>query len=261
MAKKEAKYKQTDYTIGGRDISNTAIPLYQEGLKQLGDYNRNVKNRIDPYIENYINLQNASAKSDMLREYQQTMGDLTGSNYAATGGGYSSLNQSNYDQNQRYYNDLASRMYANNLGAAQSMANEEYQMLYNALGAYDTAYAKGKDYSYYDQYNDLVDQQNSSAWAKTMSGIGEGIRNISMSSGNPLVMAIGGTLGQGMKMVGDANYVDTSAARANLGHSYYGGSGVSEGAYSSGLNKETTAGIASLFNNYDWFKNNPFGKK
>ena len=35
---KQAKIPQTDYTIGGRDISNTAIPYYKKGVTQLGNY-------------------------------------------------------------------------------------------------------------------------------------------------------------------------------------------------------------------------------
>lgn len=45
---KEAKIKQTDWTTGGRDISNKAIPYYQEGLDQLHDYTKKRTKQIRP---------------------------------------------------------------------------------------------------------------------------------------------------------------------------------------------------------------------
>lgn len=157
---KQAKIPQTDYTIGGRDISNTAIPYYKKGVTQLGNYMENVQNRMDPYLEKYVDAANAADQSDFLRNYQRAMGQQTAQNYSATGGGYSSANQLGYDDLQRYYNDYASRLYAQGLDQANGMAAQEYNMLTGALGSYGNAYNLGKEYSDNEQYNKLVDEAN-----------------------------------------------------------------------------------------------------
>lgn len=200
---KEAKIKQTDWTTGGRDISNTAIPLYQEGLGQLGDYMSNVQNRLDPYLENYINLAQASQTSDFLRNYQRAMGNTTANNYASMNGGYSSIGQQSYDDAQRYYDDLASRLYTQGLEAANTMANNEYNMLTGALQSYHNAYGLGERYSAIDQYNDMVDQANDNMWTGVMNTLGD----IGMSIPTPWTMAIGAAL----KTAGTAFSKDFSA--------------------------------------------------
>lgn len=200
---KEAKIKQTDWTKGGRDISNTAIPLYQEGLGQLGDYMSNVQNRLDPYLENYINLAQASQTSDFLRNYQRAMGNTTANNYASMNGGYSSIGQQSYDDAQRYYDDLASRLYTQGLEAANTMANNEYNMLTGALQSYHNAYGLGERYSAIDQYNDMVDQANDNMWTGIVNTLGD----IGMSIPNPWAQAIGA----GLKTVGTAFGKDFSA--------------------------------------------------
>lgn len=200
---KEAKIKQTDWTKGGRDISNKAIPLYQEGLGQLGDYMSNVQNRLDPYLENYINLAQASQTSDFLRNYQRAMGNTTANNYASMNGGYSSIGQQSYDDSQRYYDDLASRLYTQGLEAANTMANNEYEMLTGALQSYNNAYNLGEKYSAIDQYNDMVDQANDNMWTGIVNTLGD----IGMSIPNPWAQAIGA----GLKTVGTAFGKDFSA--------------------------------------------------
>lgn len=198
---KQEKIKQTDYTIGGRDISNTAIPLYQEGLTQLGDYNRNIQNRLDPYMK-YVDLQQASDRSDFLRDYQRAMGQQSAQNYAATGGGYSSANQLGYDDLQTYYNRLAANLYNQGISTAEQMAQNEWSNLYNSLGAYNTAYGLGENYSNIDQYNDMVDKANSNSWTGIMDSLG----NAGIASGNPWAMAIGAA------MKGTAAAFSTNAA-------------------------------------------------
>ena len=141
---KQAKIPQTDYTIGGRDISNTAIPYYKKGVTQLGNYMENVQNRMDPYLEKYINPAKAAEYSDFQRNYQRAMGQQTAQNYAATGGGYSSANQLAYDDLQRYYNHYANDLYAQGLTAANQLANNEYDMLTGALLSYGNAYNLGE---------------------------------------------------------------------------------------------------------------------
>ena len=259
---KQPKISQTDYTRGGRDISNTAIPLYQQNLTQLGDYVSNVQNRLDPYLENYINLGQAASQSDFLRNYQRAMGQATAGNYAATTGGYSSLNQQGYDDQQRYYNDLAARMYSQGLGQAAELANQEYQILANTPAIYNQAYQLGKDYSDIQQYNDMVDKINGNWWSNALTSAGDTIGSISMSSGNPLVMAIGGSIGGTMGTAGRMTGYDDSVL-SGLRARVTGTTGAN--AYSgqaTGQTQNTTAtGLANLFGNYDWFKDNPLIKK
>ena len=255
---KQPKISQTDYTRGGRDISNTAIPLYQQNLTQLGDYVSNVQNRLDPYLENYINLGQAASQSDFLRNYQRAMGQATAGNYAATTGGYSSLNQQGYDDQQRYYNDLAARMYSQGLGQAAELANQEYQILANTPAIYNNAYQLGKSYSDIQQYNDMVDKINDNWWSNALTSAGDTIGSISMSSGNPLVMAIGGSIGGTMGTAGRMTGYDDSVlsglrarATGTTGANAYNGQATGQ------TQNFTATGLANLFGNYDWFKNNP----
>lgn len=254
---KEAKFKQTDYTRGGRDISNTAIPLYQETLTQMGDYNRNIQNRIDPYMK-YINLAQAGETSDFLRNYKRAMGQQTAQNYAATGGGYSSANQLGYDDLQNYYNRLGANLYTSGLGMAEQMANNEYSALYNSLGAYNQAYGLGKDYSYYEQYNDLVDQANDNWLSGLLTSAGDSIGAISMNSNNPWVMAIGGAVGHTMGTAGRMMGNNASDILASLRSQGAGNGGQGQyGSNQSSANAEK--GMSNLLGNFDWFSNNPFG--
>lgn len=248
---KEAKIKQTDWTTGGRDISNKAIPYYQEGLDQLHDYTKNVQNRLDPYIEKYINPASAAAQSDLIRNYQRAMGHQTAQNYAATGGGYSSANQLGYDDLQRYYNDYASRLYNQGLTAANQLANNEYNILQGSLGAYGNAYRLGENYSNIDQYNDMVDQANSNAWTGWMNTLGD----VGLSSGNPYAMAAGAALkGVGTAFGKDFSAMDSLRARAT-------GTAANSGQYSNTASNQVGLGkgLTNTLSQFDWFKNNPFG--
>lgn len=251
MCSKQAKIKQTDWTTGGRDISNKAIPYYQEGLDQLHDYTKNVQNRLDPYIEKYINPASAAEQSDFIRNYQRAMGHQTAQNYAATGGGYSSANQLGYDDLQRYYNDYASRLYNQGLTAANQLANNEYDILQGSLGAYGNAYRLGENYSNIDQYNDMVDQANSNAWTGWMNTLGD----IGLSSGNPYAMAAGAALkGVGTAFGKDFSAMDSLRARAT-------GTAANSGQYSNTASNQVGLGkgLTNTLSQFDWFKNNPFG--
>ena len=248
---KEAKIKQTDWTTGGRDISNKAIPYYQEGLDQLHDYTKNVQNRLDPYIEKYINPASAAVQSDFVRNYQRAMGQQTAQNYAATGGGYSSANQLGYDDLQRYYNDYASRLYNQGLSAANQLANNEYDIIQGSLGAYGNAYKLGENYSNIDQYNDMVDQANSNAWTGWMNTLGD----VGLASGNPYAMAAGAVLkGVGTAFGKDFSAMDSLRARAT-------GATGNSGQYSNTVNNQVglSKGLTNTLRQFDWFKNNPFG--
>lgn len=259
---KQPKVSQTDYTRGGRDISNTAIPLYQQNLNQLGNYLSNVQNRLDPYLDKYVNMGQAAQQSDFLRNYQRAMGQATAGNYAATTGGYSSLNQTGYDDQQRYYNDLAARMYSQGLGQAADLASQEWQMLAQTPSVYNQAYRLGKEYSDIQKYNDMVDQINDNWWSNALTSAGDTIGAISMKSGNPWVQAIGGAVGGTMGTAGRMTGYDTSALAGLRGAAMGGGS--SSGQYSGGSQAAENyagRGLVGLFNQYDWFKDNPFAKK
>ena len=260
---KQAKIPQTDYTIGGRDISNTAIPYYKKGVTQLGNYMENVQNRMDPYIEKYINPAKAAEYSDFQRNYQRAMGQQTAQNYAATGGGYSSANQLGYDDLQRYYNHYASELYAQELNQANQMAAQEYNMLTGALGSYGNAYNLGKEYSQNEQYNKLVDEANKNWWSNLLTSAGDSIGSISMQSGNPMVMAIGGAIGGTMGTAGrmtGSNAGELASSLRGIGSGNSAGSGLNSQQYQNTMANMDT-GIASGLNQFDWFKNNPFGKK
>ena len=265
---KEAKIKQTDWTTGGRDISNTAIPLYQEGLGQLGDYMNNVQNRLDPYLENYIDLAQASQKNDLIRSFYDAASKTTANNYNAMNGGYSSANQGTYDDVQRYYNDLASRLYTQGLEAANTMANNEYNMLTGALNSYRNAYNLGERYSAIDQYNDMVDQANDNMWTGVVNTLGD----IGMSIPNPWAQAIGA----GLKTVGTAFGKDfgamdnlRAAATGATGGQYqgddYSGWGKSMSKYLGGLDwskltgKSSSTGSGAGFGNFMNFGNSGLG--
>ena len=260
---KQAKIPQTDYTIGGRDISNTAIPYYKKGVTQLGNYMENVQNRMDPYLEKYINPAKAAEYSDFQRNYQRAMGQQTAQNYAAPGGGYSSANQLGYDDLQRYYNHYASELYAQGLNQANQMAAQEYNMLTGALGSYGNAYNLGKEYSQNEQYNKLVDEANKNWWSNLLTSAGDSIGSISMQSGNPMVMAIGGAIGGTMGTAGrmtGSNAGELASSLRGIGSGNSAGSGLNSQQYQNTMANMDT-GIASGLNQFDWFKNNPFGKK
>ena len=260
---KQAKIPQTDYTIGGRDISNTAIPYYKKGVTQLGNYMENVQNRLDPYLEKYINPAKAAEYSDFQRNYQRAMGQQTAQNYAATGGGYSSANQLGYDDLQRYYNHYASELYAQGLNQANQMAAQEYNMLTGALGSYGNAYNLGKEYSQNEQYNKLVDEANKNWWSNLLTSAGDSIGSISMQSGNPMVMAIGGAIGGTMGTAGrmtGSNAGELASSLRGIGSGNSAGSGLNSQQYQNTMANMDT-GIATGLNQFDWFKNNPFGNK
>lgn len=229
MAKK-AKRIQTDYTRGGRDISNTAIPLYQTILQQMADYNNNPSARIDEYLNKYYT--NTTAQNDFLREYNRAMANKTAQNYSATGGGYSSAGQRSYDDLQRYENKLASQLYDQGVANAAAMAQQDFSNLLNAGNAYNQAYNLGKGYSDIEQYNNMVKQNNK--WynqiGQVLPAVGSAIGG---KFGGPVGSAIGGAIGNGL---GGMMSVDTSdyfgAQGAGSGQGY--GSGVQSGQYAGG---------------------------
>lgn len=248
MAFKRSKKKQTDYNIGGKAISDTAIPLYQKNLTRMDDYLSDPTARQDEYMNKYFSTNNAQ-NSDFLRNYQRAMSNVTGNNYSATSGGYSSSGQRAYDDNQRYWNDLGSRLQGNNVSTAYNMANQDYQNMLGANSSYQNAYGLGKAYSDIDQYNDLVDQANSRWYTGVMDALGEA----GMASGNPWGMAIGAALKTGGSLLSnDAGEQLDAMNSSGTGENTRGTSGGSNGlasAFKTGYD-----GISTLIN--DWKSGN-----
>lgn len=185
---KQAKMTQTDYTRGGRDISNTAIPLYQSNLTRMDNYLQDPMAYQNKYLQEYYT--DTPTQNDFRRKYAQDMAKLTANNYAATTGGYASQNQQNYDQQQRNYNDAMARLWDTGVTSAYQMSNQDFANMLNANSSYNQAYQLGKAYSDVEQYNDMVDQVNSNWWAPAVSTLGAGLSAIGLPAiGAPLTMA------------------------------------------------------------------------
>lgn len=189
MAFKHAKKKQTDWNIAGKNISDTAAPLYQKNLTRMDEYLSDPTVLQDMYMNKYFSTDSAQ-NNDFLRNYQRAMANTTGNNYSATSGGYSSSGQRAYDDNQRYWNDLGSRLQGNNVSLAYNMANQDYNNMLGANNSYYNAYQLGKAYSDVDQYNDMASQANKNWFSNIMSGVG----GIMSNSGIPGVSTVGGVL-------------------------------------------------------------------
>ena len=189
MAFKHAKKKQTDYNIGGKAISDTAIPLHQKNLTRMDEYLSDPTARQDMYLNKYYGADNVD-QSDFLRNYKRAMEQTTANNYSATTGGYSSSGQRAYDDNQRYWNDEAARLRRQGVANSYSMANQDYQNMVGANSSYQNAYSLGKAYSDVDQYNDAVNKANSNWYSGVMSSVGKGLQAIP----NPWTQAIGAGL-------------------------------------------------------------------
>ena len=225
MAKK-AKKIQTDYTKGGRDISNTAIPLYQTNLQQIADYNNNPSARTDEYLDKYYT--NTTAQNDFLREYNRAMNNKTSQNYSATGGGYSSAGQRSYDDLQRHENDLASRLYDQGVANAEAMAQQDFNNLLQSNIAYHNAYGLGKEYSDIQQYNNMVKQNNK--WYNQVGQVLPAVGSAVGSIWGPVGSAVGGAIGNGlggMMSVDTSDYFGAQGAGSGQG----AGLGVQSGQY------------------------------
>ena len=257
MPIKKSKIKQTDYTRGGRDISNTAIPLYQDTLRAMGDYNNNTQSYIDSYLDKYYGA-NTARNNDFIRNYNRAMTNRAASNYSATGGGYSSAGQRAYDDSQRYYNDLASRMYDQGVSTSAQMAQNYYNNLLSGADRYHNAYKLGENYSNIDQYNDQIDQSRNNWIGNVMNAAGD----VGMSSGNPWGVAIGAALKTGSNFIGK----DTTQAE-NLLLQKMGGKGITSSTDSgnfgdifTGLYNAGKTGVFAKDNWKFWDKSGKAGK-
>jgi hypothetical protein len=216
MAKMPKKI-QTDYTTGGRDISNTAVPLYQQSLQSMGDYLSDPTSYIDDYLKYY---NNTAQQNDFARDYNRLMQNKIAQNYNALGGGYSSSGQRAYDDTQRYANDYASRLQAQNLSNATNLAQNYYSNLLSSLSGYNQAYGLGRDYSDIEQYNNLADQNNS--FGNQALSVGG---NLASSAGkvlsaipNPVTQGIGAGL-QGAGALMNSQTLDMGGVMGSSGSS------------------------------------------
>lgn len=214
---KQAKKKQTDWTKQGKSIADTSVPLYKDALNLQADYLSNPTQYLDEYLNKYWS--NNANQSDFLRQYNRAMSNTTANNYAATTGGYTSAGQRAYDDQQRYQNDLASRLQTQGVNQAGNLVNQWYGNLNTGIGNYRNAYALGQPYSDIDQYNYIAKQGNS--WTNQ---IGSALPAVGAAVGSifsPVGSALGSALGSA---IGGAISTDTSSALNSIGSSA-GGSG------------------------------------
>lgn len=216
---KMAKDTQTDYTRGGKAISDTAIPLYQGNLRRMDDYLENPQRSINTYLDTYFNPENA-AYNDFLRNYTRRMADTTAHNYSATGGGYSTSGQRAYDDQQRNQNDLASRLRQYGIDTASTLANRDFQNMRGANADYHNAYNLGKAYSDIERYNNMVRQNNS--FLNQLSGVASGAGKVLSAIPNPWTQGIGAALQVGGSLGGTdvshlASTLGTGAAQSAIG--------------------------------------------
>lgn len=209
---KMAKDTQTDYTRGGKAISDTAIPLYQTNLTRMDEYLENPQRSINTYLDTYFNPESNATYSDFLRNYTRNMANTTAHNYSATGGGYSTSGQRAYDDQQRYQNDLASRLRQYGIESAAGLANQDFQNMRGANADYNAAYQLGKSYSDIERYNNMVRQNNSflNQIGGALPAVGTAIGSIWGPAGAAIGNAVGG-------LAGNAMTVDTSSLQSVLG--------------------------------------------
>lgn len=264
MAFKHAKKKQTDYNIGGKAISDTAIPLYQRNLTRMDDYLSDPTAQQDMYMNKYFGADSVQ-NSDFLRNYQRAMAKTTGNNYSATQGGYSSSGQRAYDDNQRYWDDTLSRLQGNNVINAYNMANSDYNNMLNANNSYQNAYGLGKAYSDVDQYNNMASQANKNWFSNIMSGVGSalGATNIPSAQLAGSLLSLGGNLTgndaeaqlNAMNGLGDTRGVDTT----NIANAFQtGSSAIGKLADNWRARRAQQNGTGSLFdaNSANYWRNN-----
>lgn len=209
MCAKMAKDTQTDYTRGGKRISDTSIPVYTNAIDLVGQFQKNPTARLDEYLDKYYS--NTATQNDFDRMYQRSMANATGQNYSATTGGYTSSGQRAYDDQQRYMNDLYARLREQGIQSAYNMGQQDYANLLNSFGPLQTAYQNGQAYSDIERYNNMVDQNNS--FMNQLGGITGGVGKIFSAIPTPMTQAIGAGLQVGGNMVS----TDVSGLASRLG--------------------------------------------
>lgn len=242
MGKKKPKKIQTDYTRGGKAISDTAIPLYKENLLRMDNYLDNPQALQDKYLQDYF--LDTQMERDLNRQYKRNMAQMTGSNYNATTGGFASQNQKNYDDLQRDYNDYFARLQDQGVMSAYNMASNDYQNMLAANPYYNQAYGLGRDYSDIQQYNNMADQYNKNSWLGT---VGQGLSAV--GQGVSMLPGWGKVIGAGMQFAGGAM---ASQAPEDFGNDYRSGTqGVSQNMFSN-AGQALGTGLDALGKKYNW---------
>lgn len=217
---KMAKLPQTDWTRGGHDISQTSIPLYQESLTNMGNILRDQDAARQKYIKQYYDANNP-IYSDFMTAYKRNMAAQTANNWNATHGGYTTSGQRSYEDNQRYMNDLASRLNQYGITGATTLVNSDLANLMNSAGVYQNAYNLGKNYSAIETQNFLADEYNNNWWANALGAFGEANMQAAQYVPGPwkaIPYAVGGTALTASNMFGK----DFSGANSAYG-AIYGG--------------------------------------
>lgn len=221
---KKPKKKQTDWNIQGKQIADRAVPYYQRNLGRMENYLNNPQRTMENYLNKYYD--NTVEQSDFIRNYNRAMSNLTGHNYAATGGGYDTSNQRLYDDQQRYMNDWAARLRDKGIQTSRAMALQDYNSMLAANQAYQNAYALGQPYSDVDQYNHVAGQYNSVG--NQMLGLAGGAGKVFSAIPLPWTQAVGA----GLQTAGQFALDEDAFAAAAGTPSYRGGGyGASEDAY------------------------------
>ena len=242
---KQAKLPQTDWTRGGMQISNAAVPQYTASINRLGGYLDDPYSVIDKNLEKYYGA-NAIQNQDMLRAYNRSMYDQVGKNYAATGGGYTTSGQRAWNDRQSTWNDLVARLNQYGVKSARDMYDQDVMNEMNAQQAYNNAYGLGKNYSNIEQQNALADQMNKNWFSSALSGLGNAAMAVAPFTGVAAPFVAGaGALASG---VGGATALDTSNAMNTMA-SIYGGQGVQPVTANN-----TYTNLLNNLNQYNWGK-------
>ncbi len=246
---KQAKLPQTDWTRGGMQISNAAVPQYTSSINRLGGYLEDPSAQLDKYLNQYYGA-NAIQNQDMLRAYNRAMGDQVGRNYAATGGGYTSSGQRAWNDRQSTWNDLVARLNQYGVTSARNMSDQDIINEINAQQAYNNAYGLGRNYSQIEQQNALADQMNKNWFSSALSGVGQLATGIGAATGLAPLSIAGGL----MQGVGAGTGLDTSNAMNTMA-SIYGGQSTqpvtANNTYTNLLNnlaKQDWSPITDMFN-------------
>ncbi len=239
MCAKQAKKTQTDYTKGGKRISDTAIPLYEKGLNQLSEWTLDPTRQIDTYLDKYYGK--TAAQSDAIRDYERAMGNAASNLYATTHGGYSSAGDMSAANQQRAWNDYMARLRDQGVQNAYNMYSGNVGQLQNSLSAYNNAYGLGKEYSDIEQYNYIADQANSAQnqIGGAMGGVGKVFSAIPL----PWTQAIGA----GLQAGGNLMSIDTDSAFRSLGSGNTAGQYGGDNSWT-GFSDSVGKGIGSWMN-------------
>lgn len=243
---KQAKLPQTDWTRGGMQISNAAVPQYTESINRLGGYLSDPSAQLDKYLNQYYGA-NAIQNQDMLRAYNRAMGDQVGRNYAATGGGYTTSGQRAWNDKQSTWNDLVARLNQYGVTSARNMSDQDIINEINAQTALSNAYNLGRNYSAIETQNALADQANKNWFSSALSGLGNAAMAVAPFTGVAAPFVAGaGALASGAGAVTGQDFGSANAGYASI----YGGGNIGAGVQ----NNNTFTNLANNLNQYDWGK-------